>query len=45
VADVSRPRGFVEDWRPHRKSLVLLDQIKGIIAEYLMALTIRRIFY
>lgn len=40
-----RPRGFIEDWRPYRKSLGLLAQVETIIAEYDMALTIRQIFY
>jgi hypothetical protein len=39
-----RVRGFA-DWRPHQKSLDLLKDVKEIIAEYAMALTIRQIFY
>jgi hypothetical protein len=42
---MTRPRGFIDDWRPHKKSLALLDQIDSIIAVYQMALTIRQIFY
>jgi hypothetical protein len=40
-----RPRGFMNSWNPHRKSLVLLKQVEAIIAMYQMALTIRQIFY
>jgi hypothetical protein len=42
---MTRPRGFIDDWRPRQKSLVLLAQIEAIIAVYDMALTIRQIFY
>jgi hypothetical protein len=43
---VTRPRGFIENWRPREKSLVLLEKIEAVIAEYaMMALTIRQIFY
>ena len=40
-----RPRGFIEDWQPRQKSLLLLQQVEAIIAEYAMPLTIRQIFY
>jgi len=39
-----RPRGFA-DWRPRQKSLDLLEQVREIIAQYAMVLTIRQIFY
>jgi hypothetical protein len=41
-----RPVGYV-DWRPQRKTLVLLDQIAEILEEYeaYLPLTIRQIFY
>jgi hypothetical protein len=39
-----RPRGFA-DWQPRQKSLDLLEQVKKIIDEYDVALTIRQIFY
>jgi hypothetical protein len=42
---MTRPRGFIDDWRPRQKSLDLLRQVETIIAEYDMALTIRQIFY
>jgi hypothetical protein len=42
---MTRPRGFVEEWRPYRKSRELLGQIEAIIAEYTTALTVRQIFY
>jgi hypothetical protein len=41
---MTRPRGFA-DWRPHQKSLVLLEQVKKVIAQYAMPLTVRQIFY
>src|SRR5262249_46130724 len=40
-----RPRGFVHDWQPRQRSLILLQQVEAIIAEYAMPLTIRQIFY
>jgi hypothetical protein len=40
-----RPRGFITDWKPHSKSLVLLGQVEAIIALYQTALTIRQVFY
>lgn len=40
-----RPRGFMADWQPRRKSRELLEQIDAILATYEMALTIRQIFY
>src|SRR6516164_8112042 len=42
---MTRPRGFVDDWRPRQKSLDLLEQVEATIAEYAMPLTIRQIFY
>jgi hypothetical protein len=42
---MARPRGFIDDWQPRHKSLVPLEQVKAIIAEYAMPLTIRQIFY
>jgi hypothetical protein len=43
--DHRRPRGFIDDWRPRQKSLVLLGQVETIIGEYTTALTVRQIFY
>jgi hypothetical protein len=42
---MTRPRGFIDDWRPRQKSLELLGQIEAIIGEYTTALTVRQIFY
>ena len=42
---MTRPRGFIDDWQPRQKSLMLLQQVDAIIAEYAMPLTIRQIFY
>jgi hypothetical protein len=41
-----RPRGYA-DWNPHRKTRALLDQVHGILEEYLdhLPLTVRQIFY
>ena len=42
----TRPRGFV-DWKPRAHSLVLLEQVKGVLDEYrdYLPLTCRQIFY
>lgn len=44
---MARPRGFIENWRPQRKTVVLLDAVKNILVEYAdyLPLTIRQIFY
>lgn len=42
---MTRPRGFITDWQPRQKSLDLLTNVKEIMAEYQMALTVRQIFY
>lgn len=44
--NTTRVRGFAP-WNPQRKTLVLLDQVKGILEEYRdhLPLTIRQIFY
>jgi hypothetical protein len=41
------PRGFVDDWRPQRPTLRLLDQVLEILTEYheQLPLTLRQIFY
>jgi hypothetical protein len=26
----TRPRGFIEDWRPQKQNLKLLDQVRGV---------------
>jgi hypothetical protein len=40
-----RPRGFILDYKPQRKSRDTLDKVKVIIGDYAMPLTIRQIFY
>lgn len=42
-----RPRGFIENWHPRPETLVLLDQVRAILAEYVkhLPLTLRQIFY
>jgi hypothetical protein len=42
----SRPRGY-SDWRPHRKTEALLDQVDEVLAVYRgeWPLTVRQIFY
>ena len=41
-----RPRGFI-DWRPQKRTRVLLDAVLEVLAEYAeqLPLTIRQIFY
>jgi hypothetical protein len=42
----TRPRGFAS-WSPEKATLVLLDQVQGVLDEYVdhLPLTIRQIFY
>jgi hypothetical protein len=40
----TRVRGFAE-WNPAEPTLVIIEQVKAIIIEYSIALTIRQIFY
>ena len=42
----TRPRGFAP-WSPEKATLVLLDQVRGVLDEYVdhLPLTIRQIFY
>jgi len=41
-----RPRGFIE-WHPQQKTLVLLEQVNAVLAEYRdhLPLTLRQVFY
>lgn len=41
-----RPRGYA-DWRPQRKTQVILDQVAAVLDEYAdyLPLTVRQIFY
>jgi hypothetical protein len=43
----TKPRGFIEAWRPQPKTEALLGQVKAILEEYRdhLPLTIRQIFY
>jgi hypothetical protein len=43
----TRPRGFIERWNPRLETRALLEQVKGVLAEYLeqLPLTLRQIFY
>jgi hypothetical protein len=45
--DKLRPRGFIEDWKPQKRSRKLLEAIDAILVEYAsyLPLTIRQIFY
>jgi hypothetical protein len=47
VDAVSRPRGFVYDWRPQAKTLALLDQVDAVLDEYAayLPMTCRQVFY
>jgi hypothetical protein len=44
---MTRPRGFIDDWRPQQKTRVLLDHVDAIIEEYrdYLPLTCRQVFY
>jgi hypothetical protein len=43
----TRPRGFLTSWRPQQHTQDLLDQVKGVLEEYVdyLPMTIRQIFY
>ena len=42
-----RVRGYIEDYKPHRKTLELLKAVAAVLDEYIdyWALTVRQIFY
>ncbi len=42
-----RPTGFIADWKPHRKTVELIDQVKAVLDEYRAygPMTCRQIFY
>ncbi len=44
---MSRPRGFLRNWKPQAKSLALIDAIQGVLDEYAeqLPLTLRQVFY
>ena len=44
---MSRPRGFIAEWRPQARTRVLLTQVDAVLAEYAayLPLTVRQIFY
>lgn len=44
---MSRPRGFIDSWKPYKKTRVKLDAIDEILLEYNanLPLTIRQVFY
>lgn len=44
---MTRPRGFVENWRPQLRTQAKLEAVMGVLAEYseYLPLTIRQIFY
>jgi hypothetical protein len=43
----ARPRGFITDWRPRPRTIVILNQAKLVAVEYAeqLPLTLRQIFY
>ena len=47
AAKYKRPRGFIEDWNPQKKTLSRIMQVKAILAEYQdsLPMTGRQIFY
>ncbi len=44
---MTRPRGFIDEWRPQAKTRALIEQIHGVLDEYAvyLPLTLRQIFY
>lgn len=44
---MSRPRGFIDSWRPQKKTIIKLEAVETILDEYslYLPLTIRQIFY
>ena len=44
---MTRPRGFIESWRPQKRTLVKIDALLAVIEEFAahLPLTIRQIFY
>lgn len=44
---MSRPRGFIESYRPHAGTRELIEQVREVLAEYeaMLPLTIRQVFY
>jgi hypothetical protein len=44
---MSRPRGFVEQWRPRAGTLELIEDVRAVLAEYraMLPLTVRQVFY
>jgi hypothetical protein len=43
----TRPRGFINDWSPHRKTQALIAQVQGVVADYAdyLPMTLRQVFY
>ena len=43
----TRPRGFIESYRPTKKTQQLIDDVKAVLQEYVqyLPLTLRQIFY
>ena len=42
-----RPRGYIEDWRPQRATLQLIEQVREVLEQYVahLPLTVRQVFY
>ena len=43
----TRPRGFIDDWKPQAKTQWLLDQVQAVFDEYAnyLPMTVRQVFY
>ncbi len=43
----ARPRGFIDEWKPRRPTLQLIEQVEAVLDEYsdYLPLTIRQVFY
>lgn len=42
-----RAKGYIDSYRPHKRNLVIIEQVVGILAEYqdFLPLTLRQVFY
>ncbi len=47
TAESARAKGYIADWKPHRKTLELIGAVQAILHEYRahLPLTLRQIFY
>jgi hypothetical protein len=45
--DGKRPVGYIDDWKPYRKTQIMLGQVQSILEEYAehLPLTVRQVYY